>query len=183
MDSRAELLRRGEELRDEARKCKAAGDFDGEMKAHRQREALMRQYTKSLSVVAVARCPDTGVLAQCPIDTGDFGGWFWDYDNPWREYAPMPSTWLTMCGAVRLHEPIAFAKFWCQPGPGVPYVIPRILSGEGVRAVINQLSVGTHTAWTISYCGSRHWDVIPYRDLPGEQLKANIFRGDVRRSR
>ncbi|WP_067819060.1 hypothetical protein [Nocardia inohanensis] len=153
--SRAELVVRGAELLDEARRLGDAGDVAGEKAVRDQRAVIMRKYAKALPYVPVARCPDTGEVVEYKIDTGDLDGWFWDHDNPWREHRAMPATWLTMCGAMRLGEPVAFAKFWCEPGPGVPYVIPRILSNDGVHAVLNQISVGPHTGWAISYFGPR----------------------------
>jgi hypothetical protein len=40
------------------------------------------------------------------------------------------------------------------PGPGVPFVVPRILgAAPEVRAVIAQVPVGAHTGWAVSYFG------------------------------
>ncbi|UGT39680.1 hypothetical protein LTV02_26950 [Nocardia yamanashiensis] len=153
--SRAELIQRGGDLLDAARRFQAAGDSANEKLARDERALLLRRYAEMLPDIAVARCPDSGVVVHHKIDTGDLDGWFWDHGNPLRTPGEVPATWLTMCGAMRLGEPIAFAKFWCEPGPGTPYVIPRILSSEAVRAVISQVQVGPHIGWAISYFGPR----------------------------
>lgn len=152
---RGELIRGGEELIDEARALEAVGDLAGQRVAIDRSLTLQRKYTEMLPTVAVARCPETDAIVQYAIDTGDLDGWFWDYDNPRRRHVDLPTSWLTMCGALLLREPVAAAPFTCEPGPGVPYVIPRMLSEEGVLAVINQIPVGPHIGWAISYFGPR----------------------------
>ncbi|MGX1811712.1 hypothetical protein ACWIGI_38825 [Nocardia sp. NPDC055321] len=151
--TRADLLRLGDQLIDEADRCKAAGNSAGKRAALRELHAVKQRYVELLPDVAVTRCPDSNVIVRHAIDTVDLDGWFWDYDNPHRRLPELPATWLTMCGAMLLREPVAMARFWCRPGPGAPYVIPRILAAEGVRAVINEIQVGSHCGWAISYFG------------------------------
>lgn len=152
---RAELLRQGWRLDAQARNLKAAADFAGEVQARRQASAVRTRYTEILPDVAVARCPASGAEVRYGIDTVDLDGWFWAYDNPWRRQPTLPPTWLAMCGAVLLRDPVASAPFRCHPGPGLPYVVPRILSEAGVRAVVNEIPIGHHTGWAITYFGPK----------------------------
>jgi hypothetical protein len=59
-----------------------------------------------------------------------------------------------MTGAVRLAEPVEHTPFTVAPGPGAPFVVPRLLGcAPEVRGVIAQVPVGRHTGWAISYFG------------------------------
>lgn len=120
-----------------------------------RREEVDVEYAALLPEVAVARCPYSGQAVTWPIDVVDLDGWFWDYDNPIRRTPALPPTWLAMPGALRLNGPVAPAPFLCRPGPAAPYVVPRILSADGVLAVISQLEIGPHTGWPISYFGPK----------------------------
>ncbi|MBF6072234.1 hypothetical protein [Nocardia farcinica] len=114
-----------------------------------------KQYEQLLPDVVVARCPFTGTPVSWPIDLVDLDGWYWDYDVPTRRLVdPVPPTWLAMGGAVRLSEPVTPAPFDCMPGPDRPYVVPRLLAREEVRAVVVELPIGAHTGWAITYFGT-----------------------------
>ncbi|MCU1643429.1 MAG: hypothetical protein JWN03_3704 [Nocardia sp.] len=152
---RAKLLRESRQLIDEAVELERVREIEAARALRRRASDVKQEYTKTLPDIAVARCPETGAVVEYPIDIVDFDGWYWDSGNPWRRSPTVPKNWLTMSGAARLSEPVAFAPFRCQPGPGLPYVIPRILANEGVRAVLNQVPVGPHIGWTISYFGPR----------------------------
>ncbi|MDO8688676.1 MAG: hypothetical protein Q7R39_01445, partial [Dehalococcoidia bacterium] len=41
--------------------------------------------------------------------------------------------------------------FVCKPGPGLPYVVPRLLKLPEVKAVVSSLQVGPHQAFPIFY--------------------------------
>ncbi|WP_405133493.1 hypothetical protein [Nocardia sp. NBC_01388] len=152
---RAELLRESWRLIEEAVELEWVRDVEAARALRRRASEVKKQYTETLPDIAVARCPETDAVVEYPIDVVDFDGWYWDSGNPWRRVPAVPKNWLTMCGAVILSEPVAFAPFRCEPGPGLPYVIPRILTHDGVRAVLKQVPIGPHIGWTISYFGPR----------------------------
>jgi hypothetical protein len=59
-----------------------------------------------------------------------------------------------MTGAMRLAAPVEHTPFTAVPGPGAPFVVPRILgAAPEVLGVIAQVPVGRHTGWAISYFG------------------------------
>jgi hypothetical protein len=118
-------------------------------------EQLQDSYRELLPDVVVARCPHTGVVVRWSIDVGDLDGWFWDADHQITRAPRLPPTWLATTGAVRLRGPVAWAPFMCNPGPAVPYVVPRVLDQDGVRAVIAQVPIGRHLGWAVSYFGPR----------------------------
>lgn len=161
---RAEIVAEGNQLLETAEEWEVSGDQDPWVitarrwpdRAGEQRFArLRRDYLALLPDVAVARCPDTGVVVRWSIDTGDLDGWFWDSDHQVTREPAVPPTWRAMTGAVRIGGPVAWAPFQCRLGPGVPYVVPRVLDNDGVRAVVRQIPIGPHTGWAVSYFGPR----------------------------
>jgi hypothetical protein len=113
-----------------------------------------RRYRELLPEVTVARCPYSGDLVRWPIDVAGLDGPFWDYVRSVRRPpSSLPRAWLAMTGAMRLATPVEHPPFAVVPGPGVPFVVPRVLDGPDVRAVIAEVPVGRHTGWAITYFG------------------------------
>jgi hypothetical protein len=127
-------------------------------------EALHHRYRELLPDVTVARCPFSGTVVRWPLDTVGLDGWAWEYANPTRRVPDLPPLWLAMNGAMRLSRPVEYTPWQARPGPGVPYVVPRILRGSDVRAVIAEVPVGAHTGWTISYFGPKPANVTLVND-------------------
>jgi hypothetical protein len=112
---------------------------------------LKTQYRDHLPVLPLSRCPFTGQVLYRSIDLYGIDGYWWDYHNPIRLLTFMPSTFLSFTGALGLSGPVEETAFLCSPGPGVPFVIPKLLSGEKVKAVIFSLKIGPHTGYPIVY--------------------------------
>ena len=150
------MLDEGNRLAALAERLEADGDEEGAWAIRERLNVIRAQYTELLPEVTVARCPHSGDIVNWPIDVVDLDGWFWDYHTPARRLpTSLPKLWLAMTGAMRMNRPIATAPFMCRPGPGAPYVVPRILTAPDVRAVIAEIPVGPHTGWAISYFGPR----------------------------
>lgn len=118
------------------------------------REALAEAtdaYLAALPRVTVARDPFTGAEVRIAIDTFGVDGPWWNYEGTIRPAEPRPSTLLAFTGAMRLDAPLPQTGHLVIPGPGVPYVVPRLLAIEGVQAVVRALAVGGQRAWTITY--------------------------------
>jgi hypothetical protein len=113
-------------------------------------EALDR-YARDLPRPALARCPFSREEARHSVDTVGLDGPWWDYHRPARPAERLPSTWVAMTGALSPAGPVAPRSFLAVPGPGVPYVIPRLLGQDSVRAVIARVAVGAHRGYAISY--------------------------------
>jgi hypothetical protein len=145
---RSLLLEEGERLRAEAQARPAASGWHAYQK-------VTERYRDLLPEVPVARCPFTDAPVWWPIDTEGLDGWFWEYPSGARRHPrDRPPSWLAMTGAMRLAAPVEHTPFPVAPGPGVPFVVPRILgAAPEVRAVIAQVAVGRHTGWAISYFG------------------------------
>jgi hypothetical protein len=155
---RAELLEEGNFL---AELLREMSPTDAEYRALQDRKrAVMSRYLELLPEVALARSPHTGKAVRLKIDTGGLDGWYWRYDAAERQHPePMPADWVAMNGAMRLAEPVENTPFQVVPGPGVPFVVPRLLRKKKARAVVAELRVGAHTGWAITYFGSKESDV------------------------
>jgi hypothetical protein len=115
--------------------------------------ALEARYEAALPVPAIARDPYSAEPLTYPIDTGGLDGLWWRYDSPVRppEEDELPDGVFALTGALRLGDRIEQFPFLCKPGPEAPFVIPRILAHDTVRAVVSELPVGPHTGYAIVY--------------------------------
>jgi hypothetical protein len=164
---RARLLAEGNRLVARARQLQKSNRTNAELRVWGRIDEITRRYRALLPDVPVARCPHTGEPVHWPIDTVGLDGWYWSYFRKiGRAPAPPPPTWLAMTGAMRLAEPVEHNPEVVVPGPGVPFVLPRLLELPGVRAVVAEVPVGRHTGWAITYFGPRPAGV-PLVDLWG----------------
>lgn len=164
---RDRLLATGNRLLAEGRAHYEADRVDEAWQRWREVDRLNARYRAMLPEVTVARCPHTGEPVRWPIDTTGLDGWYWSYSKRIsRPPERLPATWLAMTGAMRLAEPVEHNPDVVVPGPGAPFVLPRLLELPGVHAVIAEVPVGRHTGWAISYFGAVPPDV-PLVDLWG----------------
>ena len=108
-------------------------------------------YLDGLVPVALSRCPFSDAPLEVPLDTGGLDGPWWDYQGSARPWWERPSTLVSFTGAMRLGRPLENSPWLACPGPGVPYVQPRLLADTGVRAVVSTVPVGVHTGYVIAY--------------------------------
>lgn len=117
-----------------------------------RRDELRAAYEAWLPRVRIARCPFTDEVVRTSFDPEGLDGLWWRYELPVRGYDERPATFFALTGAVALGrggpEPAPFDR---MPGPTGPYVVPRMLLHEDVKAVVKALPVGSHTAYAITY--------------------------------
>jgi hypothetical protein len=121
-------------------------------------EDLTREYLDLITYRGISRCPHTGIVAIYPIDDFGLDGLFWRFDAPVRPLSDLPPTLFALTGAVDVDELVEAAPFLVKPGPGAPYVLPRLLVDEQATAVVSSLSIGRHQAYCIAYYASRPLD-------------------------
>ena len=115
------------------------------------RQALRAEYVAGLPRVKVARCPFTDAVVTHSLDTAGLDGLWWRYEDVVQQAEDLPATFFALTGAVRLGEPVEDVPFLVKPGPEAPYVVPRILLHNDVRAVVSQVAVGAHTGYAVTY--------------------------------
>jgi hypothetical protein len=159
-EDRERLMAEGTRLRKQAKALVEEGRTQEGFALDDQVDAINARYRELLPDVTVARSPSSDEVVRWPIDTMGLHAWFWNYLTPVRRTVePLPSDWIAMTGAMRLVDPVEHPPFAVVPGPDTPFVVPRILDAEGVRAVIAEVPVGAHTGWTITYFGQPPEDV------------------------
>jgi hypothetical protein len=132
--------------------------------------ALEDQYLELLPQPEISRSPHTGEAFRHSLDAAGLDGLWWRYQNPLRPLGEeLPETVVAFTGAVKLDEPVEMFPFLCKPGPEVPFVIPRMLRDESVRAVVSQVQIGQHVGYPIVYFAE---------DPPGTIQRFNTWGSD-----
>jgi len=138
--------------------------------------AYRSQYRQQTPIYPLARCPFTGLELQLSIDTFGLDGPWWDYDDPVRQRTIYPETAFSLAGAVALAEPLEYTRHIVYPGPGVPYVLPRLLAQDDTAAVLSSVPIGGHRGFAITYFGYPPESERPIVDEWGRQ-GWDILRG------
>ncbi len=112
---------------------------------------LSSQYEQGVPLVRLSRCPFSGQEVVHSIDHLGLDGLWWDSESPVRPREDLPRSYFALTGAVKLDGQIEGFPFLCQPGPGAPFVIPRLLGHPQIKAVVSSLQVGRHQAFPIFY--------------------------------
>jgi hypothetical protein len=113
--------------------------------------SLWDAYSESVPYVALSRCPVSRRVAYHSFDPWGLDGLWWDADSPARPVEQQLPTYFALTGAMQLAEPVEDTPFLCKPGPGAPFVVPRLLEESNIRAVVSSTPVGRHTAFPIFY--------------------------------
>ena len=121
-------------------------------------DMLLAEYVENVPYLAVSRCPICGQSLEIVIDTAGLDSpWWWD-QCPQEFGKPRGCDhFQVFLGAVDLHgrKPAEVDTWGVLPGPGAPYVIPRLLAMDGMQAVISTINIGTgDTAYFIGYFSS-----------------------------
>ena len=108
-----------------------------------------------LPAVPISRCPLCGDRLEYVLDAGGLDGPWWHIRKLAEYPLPKEKHFSVLLGAIDFHgrEPIeAEMHQTVQPGPGVPFVVPRLLGLPGMRAVISTLLLPHgDTAYVIAY--------------------------------
>ena len=112
---------------------------------------LAQRYADEMPRLPLSRCPLTGAVQDHSFDPWGLDGLWWNYENPVRPMMERIPSCIGVTGAVALRTPVEDVPWLCRPGPGAPYVLPRLLDIDGVHAVIREVPVGRHAGYAICY--------------------------------
>jgi hypothetical protein len=112
---------------------------------------LLSRYLDGLPRRRLSRCPFTGEVLSMRIDDFGLDGFFWNNSAPRRPEQEFPETYFALDGALKLHGAPEKSSLLCCPGPDAPYVLPRLLWYDEIKAVISCIHIGPHTAYPIVY--------------------------------
>lgn len=115
---------------------------------------VKEEYADRLPRLILSRCPFTGEDLKRAIDPFGLDGPWWQVSNDVTYDEPQsPETFQVLLGAVDfLGRTPTEVKAQVKPGPGVPFVVPRLLDLPHMKAVIGSLKLATgDTAYPIAY--------------------------------
>ncbi len=136
-----------------------------EATAIRVREA----YRALVPRVPLSRSPVTQEVFGHSLDFLGLDGLWWDAESPVRPLANNPADLVAFTGALRLDDEVERTRHLVKPGPAVPFVMPEILTREGVVAVVSSQTIGAHFGYVIVYFAA---------DYPADAPRANDWGGD-----
>jgi len=117
--------------------------------------ALEERYFRTLPRLVMAPCPICGQPLYRTFDPMGVDGFWWRGDAQPDEATPCPH-FCVLLGAVALGEHAPQLAFDVHPGPGAPFVMPRLLAQPGMTAVISEIPmVDGATAYPIAYFAPR----------------------------
>lgn len=108
--------------------------------AHAELLALEAEYFRRLPRVLMAACPFCARPLHRVFDPHGLDGPWWRSDAQPDEPPACPHFCLLQ-GAVALGQHAPRPDFDVHPGPGVPFVLPRLLALPGMVAVLGELSL------------------------------------------
>jgi hypothetical protein len=113
--------------------------------------AAADEYVDAVPILSLSRDPFTDQVFETSLDPYGIDGLWWAYEHEYRPYVAPTDAFFAWTGALRLGGPIPEWSLKAMVGPEAPYVLPRILDHEDVRAVVSQVAVGPHTGYPIVY--------------------------------
>jgi hypothetical protein len=115
--------------------------------------ALIDEYRAGLPLLPLGRCPFCDKIMRHSLDAMDLTGLWWDFERPVRAVTEdLCPHYLALAGAVSIdRERVASVPMLVVPGPEAPYVVPRLLAGRPVRAVVSSVRIGPHVGYPIFY--------------------------------
>jgi len=123
--------------------------------AYARQEALLAEYGRRLPHVRVGRCPFTGDLLDYAFDAFGLDGMWWAREGLVATPMPEDPHFKVLLGAIDFHgrEPLeAKPNGQVLPGPGVPFVIPKLLELPGMVEVISRHDLPRgDTAYLMAY--------------------------------
>jgi len=122
--------------------------------AYAEMVAVEDEYFRRLPRLALAVCPICAQPLHRSFDPFGLDGLWWRSDAQPDEPAPCLH-FCALLGAVSLSGPVPPRPFDVHPGPGVPFVVPRLLKHQDMTAVVSQLPIDGGVAHPIAYFAPR----------------------------
>jgi hypothetical protein len=149
-----DLLVRYHDLERQRKAAQKRKDRPAAVAADTQMDQLERQYYASLPVVNLTCCPFDHLPLRRTFDPHGVNGFWWKVGRSTSE-PPACEHYCLLRGAVSyqgLAVPGTGSWWEMQPGPEVPYVIPRVLSLDGMVAVMGRVEMTSgYVAYPIGY--------------------------------
>lgn len=121
---------------------------------YQQENRLLEEYAENIPHRAFSRCPFCESVVEMPMDTfGLDGVWWWRVSPVDFAQPDVCEHFQVFLGALDLHSRIPGEIMDAVgPGPGVPFVVSRLLEIESVKAVLSSFQLETgDTAYVVTY--------------------------------
>jgi len=133
---------------------KANYPIEKRQKMYQREMQILEEYAENTPFHAFSRCPFCELVTEMPMDTlGLDGVWWWEFCPV--DFAPPEACehFQVFLGALDLHGRVPQEiTNGVNPGPGVPFVISRLLEFDTVKAVLNSFKLETgDTAYIVTY--------------------------------
>jgi hypothetical protein len=113
--------------------------------------AIENEYFRSLPRLVMAPCPHCERPLYRSFDPFGLDGLWWRSDAQPEEPTPCPH-FCVLLGAVNLGDHLPQLEFDVHPGPGAPFVMPRLMTNLGMTAVVSEIPlVDGAVAYPIAY--------------------------------
>jgi len=122
--------------------------------AYAEMVAVEDEYFRRLPRVVMAICPFCAQPLHRTFDPFGLDGFWWRSDAQPDEPAPCLH-FCVVLGALHLTGPVPPRDFDVHPGPGVPFVVSRLLKHPEMTAVVSQLPAEGGVAYAIAYFAPR----------------------------
>jgi hypothetical protein len=150
-EERAEILNRYKLAWETERRARDEGDSQRAMQAQKRMDAAVERYIDAVPIVRISRSPISGAVFENSLDIFGIDGLWWAYDRDYRPFVERVATFFAWTGALTLEGPPPVWSLKTMVGPGVPFVLPRMLRHPHMTAVISSLLIGEHVGYPIVY--------------------------------
>jgi len=154
VDERAAILNDYKRAWSTARTAEDTGDTRREEQARGRMRDAVERYVDAVPIVRLSRSPISGGVFETSLDTIGIDGLWWAHDHLYRPYVEPEATFFAWTGAVQLDGPPPTWSLKAMVGPGVPFVLPRMLEHPNMRAVASSVLIGEHVGYPIVYFAS-----------------------------
>jgi hypothetical protein len=132
-----------------------SADYREARRAYAELSVIEAEYFRRVPRLPMAPCPQCGRVLYRSFDPFGLDGLWWRSDAQPEEPAACPH-FCVLLGAVSLGEHRPSPGFEVHPGPGAPFVMPRLMGLEGMSAVLAEIPlVDGAVAYPVAYFAAR----------------------------
>jgi hypothetical protein len=153
-EERVDILNRYKLAWETAERAEDEGDEVREAQARSRMAEAVAHYVDAVPIVRLSRSPFSGAVFETSLDIFGIDGLWWAYDHDYRPYVEPEATFFAWTGALQLDGPPPRWSLKTMVGPGVPFVLPRMLEHPNVTAVASSTLIGEHIGYPIVYFAS-----------------------------
>jgi hypothetical protein len=139
--------------------------------AYAEMVAIEEEYFRRIPRLPMGACPHCGKPLYRSFDPFGLDGFWWRSDAQPEEPTPCPH-FCVLLGAVNLGEHKPQPDFDVHPGPGAPFLVPRLMAHAGMTAVVSEIPMEHGVmAYPVAYFAPRR---PPVQELTAGWARTNF---------